>query len=79
MPACQARVAGPAEPGAAVALPGPALAVLAGRSGPGKSVWAAQRYRPDEVISTDRLRALVSSGEHDLDASARFYRAGPAR
>ncbi len=45
------------------------LAVLAGPSGSGKSAWAAERYRPDEVVSSDRLRALVGSGEHDLDAS----------
>src|SRR5690349_7617837 len=54
----------------AVALPDPALVVLAGASGSGKSAWAAQRYRPDEVVSSDRLRSLVGSGEHDLDASA---------
>jgi len=44
--------------------------VLVGPSGSGKSVWAAERYRPDEVVSSDRLRAVVGSGEHDLDASA---------
>jgi alkanesulfonate monooxygenase SsuD/methylene tetrahydromethanopterin reductase-like flavin-dependent oxidoreductase (luciferase family)/predicted kinase len=60
----------PADLGAAAALPDPALVVLVGPSGSGKSVWAAQRYRPDEVVSSDRLRALVGSGEHDLDASA---------
>ena len=60
----------PADPGAAVALPDPALIVLVGPSGSGKSVWAAEHYRPDEVVSSDRLRALVGSGEHDLDASA---------
>jgi alkanesulfonate monooxygenase SsuD/methylene tetrahydromethanopterin reductase-like flavin-dependent oxidoreductase (luciferase family)/predicted kinase len=53
-----------------VALPDPALVVLVGASGSGKSVWAAEHYRPDEVVSSDRLRALVGSGEHDLDASA---------
>jgi len=53
-----------------VPLPDPALVVLVGPSGSGKSAWAAQRYRPHEVVSSDRLRALVGSGEHDLDASA---------
>lgn len=52
------------------ALPDPALVVLVGPSGSGKSAWAAEHYRPDEVVSSDRLRALVGSGEHDLDASA---------
>jgi alkanesulfonate monooxygenase SsuD/methylene tetrahydromethanopterin reductase-like flavin-dependent oxidoreductase (luciferase family)/predicted kinase len=55
---------------AAVALPDPALVVLVGPSGSGKSAWAAERYRPAEVVSSDRLRSLVGSGEHDLDASA---------
>src|SRR5215471_17367294 len=59
-----------AEPGAAAALPDPALVVLVGPSGSGKSFWAAGRYRPHEVVSSDRLRAVVGSGEHDLDASA---------
>jgi hypothetical protein len=53
-----------------VALPDPALVVLIGASGSGKSAWAAEHYRPDEVVSSDRLRAVVGSGEHDLDASA---------
>jgi alkanesulfonate monooxygenase SsuD/methylene tetrahydromethanopterin reductase-like flavin-dependent oxidoreductase (luciferase family)/predicted kinase len=53
----------------AAALPDPALVVLIGPSGSGKTTWA-QRYRPAEVVSSDRLRAVVGSGEHDLDASA---------
>ena len=55
---------------AAVPLPDPALVVLVGPSGSGKSYWAAEYYRPHEVVSSDRLRAVVGSGEHDLDASA---------
>jgi predicted kinase len=38
------------------ALPDPALVVLVGSSGSGKSVWAAEHYRPHEVVSSDRLR-----------------------
>ena len=52
------------------ALPDPALVVLVGASGSGKSAWAAARYRPQEVVSADHLRGVVGSGEHDLDASA---------
>jgi alkanesulfonate monooxygenase SsuD/methylene tetrahydromethanopterin reductase-like flavin-dependent oxidoreductase (luciferase family)/predicted kinase len=51
------------------AIPDPALVVLVGPAGSGKSVWAAERYRLQEVVSSDRLRAVVGSGEHDLDAS----------
>jgi alkanesulfonate monooxygenase SsuD/methylene tetrahydromethanopterin reductase-like flavin-dependent oxidoreductase (luciferase family)/predicted kinase len=50
-------------------IPDPALVVLVGPSGSGKSVWAAARYRPSEVVSSDQLRGVVGSGEHDLDAS----------
>jgi alkanesulfonate monooxygenase SsuD/methylene tetrahydromethanopterin reductase-like flavin-dependent oxidoreductase (luciferase family)/predicted kinase len=53
----------------ASAVPDPALVVLIGPSGSGKSTWAA-RYRPQEVVSSDQLRGVVGSGEHDLDASA---------
>jgi alkanesulfonate monooxygenase SsuD/methylene tetrahydromethanopterin reductase-like flavin-dependent oxidoreductase (luciferase family)/predicted kinase len=63
---CQA---GSVQPAAAVTLPDPALVVLVGPSGSGKSVWAAEHYGPHEVVSSDRLRAVVGSGEHDLDAS----------
>jgi alkanesulfonate monooxygenase SsuD/methylene tetrahydromethanopterin reductase-like flavin-dependent oxidoreductase (luciferase family)/predicted kinase len=55
---------------AAAAIPDPALVVLVGPASSGKSTWAAERYRPAEIVSSDRLRAIVGSGEHDLDASA---------
>src|SRR3984957_9329053 len=51
-------------------IPDPALVVLVGPAGSGKSVWAAEHYGPHEVVSSDRLRAVVGSGEHDLEASA---------
>ena len=50
-------------------LPEPALVVLVGASGSGKSTWAAAHYRAAEVVSSDALRAVVGSGQHDLDAS----------
>jgi len=49
--------------------PGPALVVLAGAAGSGKSTWAAQRYRASETVSSDALRAAVGSGPYDLDAT----------
>ncbi|HET7821447.1 MAG TPA: LLM class flavin-dependent oxidoreductase [Ornithinibacter sp.] len=53
-----------------MSLPDPALVVLVGASGSGKSTWAAQHYREQEVVSSDALRGVVGSGPHDLDASA---------
>lgn len=50
-------------------IPDPSLVILVGPSGSGKSTWAANRFRPEEIVSSDRLRAMAGSGEHDLDAS----------
>lgn len=50
-------------------LPDPALVVLVGPAGSGKSHWAAHRYRPAEVVSSDALRGVVGSGSADLDAT----------
>ncbi len=54
----------------ATTIPDPALLVLVGPSGSGKSTWAQARYRQAEIVCSDRLRAVVGSGEQDLDASA---------
>ncbi len=60
----------PDQAGGPAAIPDPALVVLVGVSGAGKSAWAAAHYRSREIVSSDQLRAIVGSGEHDLDASA---------
>src|SRR3954465_10072728 len=50
-------------------LPDPALVVLVGAAGAGKSPWGEPRYRAAEVVSSDALREVVGSGPADLDAS----------
>src|SRR4051812_5357786 len=54
-------------------LPDPAVVVLAGAPGSGKSTWAAGRFRTAEVVSSDALRAAVGSGPSDLDASIEAF------
>jgi alkanesulfonate monooxygenase SsuD/methylene tetrahydromethanopterin reductase-like flavin-dependent oxidoreductase (luciferase family)/predicted kinase len=54
-------------------LPDPAVVVLLGAAGSGKSTWAAAHYRPAEVVSSDELRGVVGSGPADLDASAEAF------
>lgn len=44
--------------------------MLVGPSGAGKSQWAARRDRGSQIVSSDALRAVVGTGEADLDASA---------
>src|SRR3954452_11795686 len=50
-------------------LPDPALVVLVGASGSGKSTWAQHRFRAQEIVSADDLRGVVGSGRYDLEAS----------
>ena len=49
-------------------LPFPCLVILVGPSGSGKSTWAAAHFPPDQVVSSDALRALVGEGAHDQRA-----------
>ncbi|HVK24834.1 MAG TPA: LLM class flavin-dependent oxidoreductase [Actinokineospora sp.] len=51
-------------------LPDPALVVLVGASGSGKSTWARERFRAAEIVSSDELRGIAGSGPNDIDASA---------
>ena len=54
-------------------LPDPAVVVLAGAAGSGKSTWAAERFHAAEIVSSDALRAAVGSGPSDLDASIEAF------
>jgi F420-dependent oxidoreductase-like protein len=51
-----------------VRLPDPVLVVLVGVSASGKSHWAREHFHPDQIVSSDRLRAVVGTGERDLTA-----------
>ena len=47
----------------------PSLVVLIGAAGAGKSTFAAHHFADDEVLSSDRFRALVSGDEADQSAT----------
>ena len=49
-------------------LPPDALVVLVGPSGAGKSHWAARNFRPEQIVSSDALRAAVGVSEDDQRA-----------
>jgi F420-dependent oxidoreductase-like protein len=51
-------------------LPDPSLVVLVGATAAGKSHWAHAWFDDDQVVSSDRLRAVVGTGERDQRASA---------
>jgi alkanesulfonate monooxygenase SsuD/methylene tetrahydromethanopterin reductase-like flavin-dependent oxidoreductase (luciferase family)/predicted kinase len=54
-------------------LPDPAVVVLAGTAGAGKSTWAGARFRAPEIVSSDQLRAVVGSGPADLEATEEAF------
>ena len=62
-------VEGDEERSERIEIPVPAVVVLVGPSGAGKSTWAAANFDPDEIVSSDRLRAVVGHAEDDLEAT----------
>jgi F420-dependent oxidoreductase-like protein len=50
-------------------LADPCLVVLVGATGAGKTYWAREWFHADQIVSSDRLRALVGAGERDQRAS----------
>ncbi len=55
-------------------IPDPALVLLIGPTGSGKSTFAAANFRPTEIVSTDHLRGLLSNDPADQSASADAFR-----
>ena len=55
-------------------LPAPCLIVLIGPSGAGKTTWARNQFTEHEVVSSDRLRAMVGIDEDDQQAGTAAFR-----
>ena len=55
-------------------MPRDALVVLVGAAGCGKSTWAAERFLPTQVVSSDECRALVSDDPNNSRASADAFK-----
>lgn len=55
-------------------IPDPSLVVLIGAAGSGKSTLAERLFAPDEIVSSDALRAVVSGDEDDQSVSKVAFR-----
>jgi predicted kinase len=51
-----------------------ALVMLVGPSGSGKSTWAATRFAPEAILSSDAYRAQVAGDAADQSATADAFR-----
>jgi protein phosphatase len=52
-------------PALVIELPDPSLVVLVGAAGSGKSTLAARLFAPDQILSSDAYRGMVSGDESD--------------
>ena len=53
------------RPGPRIVLPEPCLVVLVGAAGSGKTTLAARVFAPDQVLSSDAHRAMLTGDESD--------------
>jgi protein phosphatase len=56
-----------------VRIPSPALVVLIGPAGSGKSTFAARRFPETAVVSSDRCRAMLADDERNLAISREAF------
>ena len=56
-----------------IRFPASCLVVLVGPSGSGKTTWAGANFAPTQIVSSDRLRAVVGAGEDDQRASTEAF------
>jgi len=57
-----------------ILVPDPSLVLLVGAAGAGKTTFAARHFAPDEVLSSDAYRALVSGDEGNQSVSHVAFR-----
>ena len=54
-------------------LADPSLVVLVGPSASGKSTWAREHFAENQVVSSDRLRAVAGESEGDIEAGTAAF------
>lgn len=59
--------------GVTITIPDPALVLLVGPAGAGKSTFAAAHFARSQVVSSDAVREMLSDDEADQGASAEAF------
>jgi protein phosphatase len=54
-------------------IPDPSLVLLIGSAGAGKSTFAARHFRPTEIVSSDRCRAMICDDESDQSVNGAAF------
>jgi protein phosphatase len=59
----------------AVPIPAPALVLLVGAAGAGKSTFAGRHFAPETVLSSDELRLVIAGDATDQSRNSAVFRA----
>lgn len=61
-------------PDTVISIDDPSLVLLIGPAGAGKSTFASRHFAPTEIVSSDRMRGMISDDESDQSVTRQAFR-----